>query len=91
MSFGSSVFLSFYVFSSWHHADQMSEGSQVWKVTLCVQKSKVAAVPEGYKLVPEVYKPVPEGYKLVPGGYKHTRSGIELPGQLEIQRLYKHI
>ena len=26
---------------------------------------------------------VPEGYKLVPEGYKHTRSGIELPGQLK--------
>ena len=69
----------------------MSEWSQVRKITLSVQESKVAAVPEGYKPVPKGNKPVPEGYKLVPGGYKHTRSGIELPGQLKIQRLYKHI
>ena len=34
----------------------MSDGSQVSKVTLYIQESKVAAVPEGYK-------PVPEGYK----------------------------
>ena len=54
----------------------MSDVSQASKVTLCVQNSKVAAVPEGYK-------PVPEGYKPVPEGYKHTRSRIELPGQLK--------
>ena len=34
----------------------MSEWSQVGEVTLSVQESKVAAVPEAYK-------PVPEGYK----------------------------
>ena len=49
----------------------------------------MVAVPEGYKLVPEGYKPVPEGYKPVPDfeGYKHTRSRIELPGQLKTDDL----
>ena len=58
------------------HSDQMSDVSQASKVTLCVQNSKVAAVPEGYKPVPEGYKPVSEGYKPVPEGYKHTRSRL---------------
>ena len=65
-----------FVFLSRHLSDQMSEVSQASKVTICVRNSKVAAVPEGYK-------PVPEGYKPVPEGYKHTRSPIELPGQLK--------
>ena len=43
--------------------DTFPDVSQASKVTLCVQNSKVAAVPEGYKPVPEGYKPVPEGYK----------------------------
>ena len=65
----------------------MSDGSQVSKVTLYIQESKVAAVPEGYKPVPEGYKLVPEGYELVPEGYKHTKSGIELPGQQKRRQL----
>ena len=51
------------------HSDQMSEGSQVSKVTICVKISKVALVPEGYLLVPEGYLSVPEGYLSVPEGY----------------------
>ena len=39
LSFCLFVFLPFclFVFLSWHHSDQMSEGSQVLKVTLCVK------------------------------------------------------
>ena len=31
------LYFCLFVFSSWHHTDQMSEGSQVSKVTICVK------------------------------------------------------
>ena len=53
----------------------MSEGSQVSKVTICVEISKVAPVPEGYLPVPEGYLPVPEGYPPIPEGYQPVPEG----------------
>ena len=46
LSFCLFCLLVFFVFSSRHHSDQMSEGSQVWEVTLCVETQKWQSVTE---------------------------------------------
>jgi len=48
LSFCLFVFLSFclFVFLSRHHSDQMSEGSEVSKVTLCVEILKWQSVTQ---------------------------------------------
>ena len=40
------LFLRLFVFLSWYHSDQMSERSQVSKVTLCVQVLRDATPPK---------------------------------------------